>query len=105
GQWSTVQTWPYNPKHAQMLPTGKVMFWDSYENADNPQLWDPTTNTITAAAKAAYNIFCTGFSFLPDGGLLVTGGHISDNVVLASAAIYNPFTNSWSRIADMNGGR
>src|SRR6266550_2887110 len=52
GQWSTLQTWPYLPVHAQMLPTGKVMFWDKYENADNPQLWDPTTASISAAAQA-----------------------------------------------------
>jgi hypothetical protein len=105
GQWSGVQAWPYNPKHAQMLPTGKVMFWDSYENADFPQLWDPSTNAITAAAQAGYNIFCTAFSFLPDGRLLVKGGHISDNVGLPYASIYDPFGDSWSRQADMNGGR
>jgi hypothetical protein len=105
GQWSGVQTWPYNPKHAQMLPTGKVMFWDSYENADFPQLWDPSTSIITAAARAGYNIFCTGFSFLPDGRLFVAGGHISDNVGLPYTFIYDPFGNSWSRQADMNAGR
>src|SRR5207253_2383799 len=94
-----------NPKHAQLLPTGKVLFWDSYDNADNPQLWDPTTNTITPATKAGYNIFCTGFSFLADGRLLVTGGHVSDNVGLTYASLYNPFTNTWARVQDMTGGR
>ena len=105
GQWSTVQTWPYRAIHAQMLPTGKVMYWDSYASADFPQLYDPATATTTAAAHAGYNIFCTGFSFLPDGRLFVAGGHISDNVGLAYTSIYDPFTNSWSRQPDMNAGR
>jgi hypothetical protein len=65
GQWSNVQTWPYRAIHAHMLPTGKVMFWDSYGSADYPQLWDPTTASISPAAQAGYNIFCTGSSFLP----------------------------------------
>ena len=105
GQWSSVQTWPYRGIHAQLLPTGKVIFWDSYLNADLPQLWDPTTASITPATPSGYNIFCTGFSFLSDGRLFVTGGHISDNVGLSYASVYNPFTNSWTRVPDMNNGR
>ncbi|MDQ3665648.1 MAG: fibronectin type III domain-containing protein, partial [Acidobacteriota bacterium] len=105
GQWSSVQTWPYRAIHTQMLPTGKVIFWDSYQNADNPHLWDPTTDSITPATPAGYNIFCTGFSFLSDGRLLVTGGHVSDNAGLSYTSVYNPFTNTWTRLADMNAGR
>jgi hypothetical protein len=88
-----------------MLPTGKVMFWDSYAVADHPQLWDPATSSVSAAAQAGFNIFCTGFAFLPNGRLFVVGGHISDNVGLAYTATYSPFTNSWVRLANMNAGR
>lgn len=105
GQWSSVQTWPYRAIHAQMLPTGRVMFWDSYAKADRPHLWDPGTGSISAAVQAGYNIFCTGFSFLPDGRLFVIGGHIADNVGLSYTSTYDPFTNSWSRLPSMNAGR
>src|SRR5215813_4376098 len=54
GQWSAVQTWPYRAIHAHVLPTGNVMFWDSYSNADHAQLWDPVANTMTPAAQAGY---------------------------------------------------
>src|SRR3954453_12662770 len=82
GQWSPVMTWPYEAIHAHVLPTGKVMFWT---RGDHSQLWDPATNTVTAAATSAANIFCSGHAFLPDGKLLVAGGHVSNWVGLANA--------------------
>src|SRR3954465_1074800 len=78
GQFDIAQTAPYSPIHAHLLPTGQVMFWDSYDKADNAQLWNPSTGAFTPAAKAGYNIFCTGFSFLANGHLLITGGHFID---------------------------
>lgn len=105
GEWSAVQAWPYTAIHMHLLPTGKVLFYSSYDDADNPQLWDPATASIVAANKAGYNIFCTGHAFLPDGRLFVSGGHVEDFVGLPNAYIYNPFTDSWSRQPDMNSGR
>src|SRR5262245_4318129 len=105
GQWSAVSTWPYRPIHAQLLPTGKVLFWDSYTHADRPQLFDPSNGTVVAATQAGYNIFCTGFSFLPDGRLFVAGGHIDNDTGLATAATYDGVANSWGRFPDMNAGR
>jgi fibronectin type 3 domain-containing protein len=105
GQWSGVQNLPYNPIHATLLPTGKVFFWDQYQSADFPQLWDPQLSVVTPAARAGYNIFCSGFCLLGDGRLLLAGGHIADNYGLATTATYNPFTDSWTRHADMNRGR
>jgi galactose oxidase len=105
GQYSSSQSTPYRAIHAHMLPTGKVMFWDSYAQADNAQLWDPSTGSFAPAAHAGYNIFCTGFSFLRNGHLLVTGGHIQDFVGLPNASDYDPFTNTWTPLANMNQGR
>jgi hypothetical protein len=85
-----------------MLPTGKVLF---YSYVDDPYLWDPAAGTITHATLAGYNTFCTGHTFLADGRLFVAGGHIANNVGLPNAAIYDPFTNSWTRLPDMNAGR
>ena len=102
GQWSTVQVLPIVAVHAHLLPTGKVLF---YPYTDDPHLWDPATGTVTSAATAGYNIFCTGHAFLADGRLLVTGGHIANNVGEPHAAIYDPFNNTWTRLPDMNAGR
>lgn len=102
GQWSAIQTWPIVAVHAHVLPTGKVLF---YPYSDDPRLWDPVTGAITSAAPAGYNIFCTGHSFLADGRLLLTGGHIANNVGEPKAIIYNPFNNSWTPLPSMNAGR
>ena len=105
GQWSGPTSLAYRAIHAHLLPTGKVMYWQSYAKADFPQLWDPSTRTSSPAAQAGFNIFCNGGSFLADGRLLLAGGHLADNVGLATATIYDPFTNAWSRQPDMNAGR
>jgi len=105
GQWSNVYTWPYRPIHAQLLPNNKILFWDSYNQADNPYLYSVNAGTVAAAPHAGYNIFCTGFSFLADGRLLVVGGHIANDTGLATTAIYDSVANTWTRQADMAAGR
>jgi Ca2+-binding RTX toxin-like protein len=102
GQWSGVTAWPVVAVHAHMLPTGKVLFWPY---ADAPRLWDPASGTITLAATAGHNVFCSGHSLMEDGSLFVSGGHIQSLWGLDDASIYNPFTDSWTQLPDMNAGR
>ncbi|WP_338865449.1 galactose oxidase-like domain-containing protein [Myxococcus stipitatus] len=105
GQWTPVQKWPYSAVHTHVLPTGKVMFFSEFGDGDNPMLWDPQTNVLTALPKAGYNIFCAGHAFMADGRLLVAGGHISDDSGLPYATIFDPFKLTWTRIPNMNAGR
>ena len=60
---------------------------------------------MSSLSKPGYDIFCAGHSFLADGRLFVAGGHISNFVGLSRASIYNPFTNAWSNLPNMNAGR
>src|SRR5205814_8432883 len=85
GEWSSVATCPYRATHAHLLPTGKVLWWPPQTDGDNPHLWDPSTGANTALTKAGANIFCSGHAFLPDGRLLVAGGHITTWVGLPNA--------------------
>jgi hypothetical protein len=92
--------------HAHLLPNGKVLFWPSFDIGNNPTLWDPVANTFSAASKAAYNIFCSGHSLLPDGRLLVTGGHNgASGYGYPYASIYDPNQDSWTQIPNMQDAR
>jgi len=105
GRWSALKSWPIPAVHTQLLPTGKVMFYPEYDHGDDPRLWDPVTDTLTSLPHAGYNIFCSGHSYLADGKLLITGGHVADYVGLPNASTFDPFTNTWTRLPDMNAGR
>src|SRR5437588_3110286 len=85
GKFSSVMTWPYMAVHAHVLPTGKVIWWPPFANGYYPQLWDPSTNTNTAAAQPGVNIFASGHAFLVNGQLFVSGGHVSNYVGLPNA--------------------
>jgi len=107
GQWSAPFDLNEEAIHAQVLPTGKILFWGL---SGSPKLWDPLTLAITAAAPVTAlasdaNLFCTGHSFLPDGTVLVAGGHVTGNVGQKYAFIYDAFRNTWTRLPDMNAAR
>src|SRR5215471_6796180 len=105
GQFSSVTTWPYVATHAHVLPTGIVLWSPQFGSGDNPYFWDPSTNTNSAILQTGANIFCGGHAFLPDGELIVAGGYAGNYVGIANAYRYNPFTNSWTRLPDMNNNR
>jgi len=105
GQFSSVSAWPQRVVHAHLLPTGQVLWWPAFDQGDNPTLWDPSTNTNTPVTHAGANIFCSGHAFLPNGQLLVAGGHLQSFVGLPNAYTYSPLDNTWTRLPDMNNGR
>ena len=105
GQFSSVMTWPRVAVHAHLLPTGKVLYWAAYGAGPYPQLWNPSTNTNTGATQPEANPFCSGNAFLPNGQLLIAGGHLDTWVGLRTAYTYNPLNDTWTRLPDMNNGR
>ena len=86
GSWSAPFTWPGVAVHLNLLPDGKVLSWG---HAGVPQVWDPATGDFTEVPSPAL-LFCAGQSFLADGRLLVSGGHITDNHGLPDITIFNP---------------
>lgn len=125
GQWNPVLI-PFKtvPLHISLLPNGKILYWgrDKVTNGPNledvsgfsntyvvdPQFFfnDPVGHTTTYF-NSTTNLFCSGHSFLPDGRLLVTGGHEKDSAFpfvegLGDSSVnifdYNNATNPWSRL-------
>ncbi len=123
GRWSAViktdqGTTGVVPIFTAVLPSGKVLMWDSVgqgapESMTNntftrAQLWDPNASPPTVVRKdvANYNIFCAGYTQLANGNVLVVGGNKNaalDGIV--QTHIFNWKSESWSRGPDMAAGR
>jgi hypothetical protein len=101
GSWSAPFAWPIVAVHMHLLRTGKVLAWGKF---GDPYVYDPSNGSFKVVPSGA-NVFCSGHAFLPDGRLLVAGGHISDNHGLPDGHLFNPSTQSWSSTAKMRAGR
>jgi hypothetical protein len=111
GHWSGVMCWPIVAVHAAALPDGRVMLWPVDEGAngmhdgDHPHAWDPATNVLQPLTSAGYDIACSGHTLTSDGKLLVAGGHVMEAVGLSRSSLYDPLTDSWTSLPEMNAGR
>jgi len=101
GSWTAPFPLPIVALHVSLLPTGKVLMWG---HLGTPQVWDPVTGGLTAVPSPAW-VFCAGHSFLADGRLLVSGGHISADHGIPDNTIFTPGTQSWSKSTPMLRGR
>jgi hypothetical protein len=136
GRWDPVFTFPNVAIHTHVLPNGRVLMWGRRKpgNPDldvvscTPFVWNPAAPLNPpdpqnpAAPPAAVtiptaqprdtkgtrvNLFCSGHAFLPDGRLLVVGGHIKDSDGLNQATTYTPAPagsdepGTWTPVAPM----
>ena len=118
GRWTTVRSlaMPINPIHAAMMHTGKVLvIAGSGNDAGNPNLraaiWDPDGGSIRTF-KLPWDMFCSGMVILPNGSPFVVGGNKQyENgpgrpwLGLPRAATFDPITEGFTDVANMNGGR
>lgn len=100
-------------KFADSAPTP---FSGESKPANKGRGWNLTTKTLTDVpnpplgpmnlnGKDTVNLFCSGHCFLPNGGLLVIGGHIVDSKGLPQACIYDYQTNEFTAQTEMTNGR
>ncbi len=101
GEWSAPFPWPGVAIHASLLPDGKVLSWG---RSSPGEVWDPATGTVAELALPV-RLFCSGHSFLADGRLLISGGHISDDHGLPDNTLFNSESHSWARSTPMRRGR
>lgn len=86
------------------LHTGKVlMYRGEGAGGSSATVWDPLTGVRTPV-PAPYNLFCSGHAQLPDGRILVVGGHDSLSGVLGSAeaAVFDPVSGTWTSVPPMS---
>jgi hypothetical protein len=108
GRWDAPQFNPVIGLHLSHLLNGKFLLWG---HNGEPQLWDPVSG-FTSVADATCTepevceLFCSGHTFLPDGSLLVAGGHneaLGNSNGLKQASIFDGF--GWHGTGSMQYGR
>ena len=105
GAWSGPYSWPIVAVHLALLPTGKVLAWDDHTSSGGAQVWDPATGTFSDASNSTTNLFCAGQTALADGRLLVDGGHINFDVGTPDVNLFDPVSQTWSKVQGMAFGR
>jgi hypothetical protein len=121
GRWSAAVPSPIASIHSHVLPNGTVLSWSRFVDphdtccaegvppgtGQDAWIWNPADGSMNAVPNAATDPFCSGHAFLPDGRLLVTGGHIDDYVGYDTTQIFDYRTNTWTTNAawNMNAGR
>ena len=107
GQWGALMNWPLVAVHTSLLRTGKILTWDAWETGGTPsvRLWDPATGAFTSVPNQTSQIFCSGLAQLPDGRLMVIGGHNGGEVGITDSNVFDPATNQWSLLSSMNSAR
>lgn len=133
GLWGPLLSIPTTAIHAVVMPTGKVLYvsqpkYPTEQETDggNAFVWDPATNTSRAVPPPVVpyesgpdrpaNLWCGGQATLADGRVLFVGGNLAypqNSGVGAGNGFkgakwvmtFDPWTETWTRYADMPRGR
>jgi hypothetical protein len=114
GEWSAPVDWPLVAINTVLLDNGKVLMWDGGGDcigSPSARVWDPATGDFTSVPVDTRNdkndIFCTGMAALPDGRVLVVGGHDCSGVGVGTKRtnIFDPATGEWTPGPDMTYAR
>lgn len=122
GKWdTTLFTLNTVPVHISLLPDERLIYWgrdknpvDQWDKAGSclTYTWNPVTNAKITIANNTTNLFCSGHSFLPDGRLLVTGGHSrwepmpdQEGIGEDDVNVFDYRFNTWTRVGFMPKGR
>ena len=108
GQWAAPITWPEVAIHAALLPNGHVLTWGRSDR--QPSVWTPPATVGGAGSFVSMpetsDLFCSGHTFLPDGRILIAGGHSGTNSLgIRNSAIFNFATNTFTAGPLMENGR
>jgi galactose oxidase len=99
GSWSAPFPLPVVAVHLSLLPNGRALYWGK---EGVPQIWDPATGLSRSVPSEDW-LFCAGHGFLPDGRLLIAGGHIAQNLGLRDINLFGK--GKWTSSAPMLRGR
>jgi galactose oxidase len=109
GEWGPLVNWDIVPLHMSLMPSGKIVAWGKTEISDTmgmPRVWDPATGPPSSAPMIDVDtmLFCAGHTLMPDGQLMVSGGHLKDGAGIAVTNFFSP-DGAWSKGPNMAYGR
>ena len=105
GQWGPLAPWPLVAIHSISLDTGDVLAIDGWETPTAAaQIYHPANNTFTTAPVNS-GVFCSAHVTLPDGRVMVIGGFAGADIGIKDANIFDPNTQTWTRVPDMHFAR
>lgn len=109
GKWGPVVNWDIVPLHMNLMPNGKILAWGKRDVADTmgmPRLWDPSAGAPNGLPPIMVDtmLFCSGHVLMPDGRLLVSGGHLQDDRGIATTYFIDQ-NGAWQRGPNMAHGR
>jgi hypothetical protein len=110
GAWSPLVNWDIVPLHMSLMPNGRIIAWGKFEQDGTtmamPRIWDPSNGSPAGAPMIQLDtmLFCAGHNLLPDGRLMVSGGHKADD---QGINVTNFFTQdgAWQKGPNMAHGR
>ncbi len=110
GDWGPLVQWNIVPLHMNLLPNGKILAWGKTDAADTigiPRIWDPAAGSpqnLSPIAGVDTMLFCAGHVLMPDGRLMVAGGHLQDDAGIATTFFFSQ-DGAAQRGPDMSHGR
>jgi Domain of unknown function (DUF1929) len=108
GRWTPPKRWSVVAINLAVLPNGLVLSWGTGDPGGKSTLadvWDPVRNLHWSVRSSETDLFCAGQSFLPDGRLLIAGGHLINSDGSDHTTYYDYRSNSFARGPDLNAGR
>jgi hypothetical protein len=105
GQWSSLQTFPMVAISSILMDNGSFIFWDGWQQPEPSVVWNPAAPQTFTTIDAPDSVFCDGAAQLPDGRIIVIGGYgglSTGQIGIVDTNIFDPATNTWSRVANMH---
>jgi len=98
GKWGAVVNWDIVPLHMSLMPNGNIVAWGKTETNSAvdtmgmPRVWNPANGPPSTALMLTTDsmLFCAGHTVMPDGRLMVAGGHLKDDRGTAMTHFFTP---------------
>ena len=106
GQWGPLMNFPMEAISSILMDNGNFLFWDGWQQPEPTEVWNPGQPVETSPRiNAPDSVFCDGAAQLPDGRIIVIGGYgglSTGQIGIVDTNIFDPATNTWTRVADMH---